>query len=207
MDLNGSGDFDKPLPEQRTADEIAAGKTETDPEGERLFFAGKIRDKTPEFQSAEGVTFTFQIPSNATPGKSRLRIVFSDAWFAGMFNPVGQHAKGFTIDFNVEITGSNPGRVVVDTRDQGVADEPEGLVGVPDGIQTVEGGISQAVLDGSNLNLQNVEKAWIYNAEGKFIQFVQGGAQTIDVAGYVPGTYVVKMQNGQIIRSTKFVVK
>ena len=207
MDLNGSGDFDKPLPVQRTADEIAAGKTETDPEGERIFFAGKIRAATPEFQSAEGVTFTFQIPSNATPGKSRLRIVFSDAWFAGMFNPVGQHAKGFTIDFNVEITGSNPGRVVVDTRDQGVAEEPEGLVGVPDGIQTVEGGVSQAVLDGSNLNLQNVEKAWIYNAEGKFIQFVQGGAQTIDVAGYVPGTYVVKMQNGQIIRSTKFVVK
>ena len=207
MDLNGSGDFDKPLPVQRTADEIAAGKTETDPEGERLFFAGQIRKATPEFQSAEGVTFTFQIPSDATPGKSRLRIVFSDAWFAGMFNPVGQHAKGFTIDFNVEITGSNPGRVVVDTRDQGVAEEPEGLVGVPDGIQTVEGGVSQAVLDGSNLNLQNVEKAWIYNAEGKFIQFVQGGAQTIDVAGYVPGTYVVKMQNGQIIRSTKFVVK
>lgn len=207
MDLNGSGDFDKPLPVQRTADEIAAGKTETDPQGERIFFAGKIRAASPEFQSAEGVTFTFQIPSDATPGKSRLRIVFSDAWFAGMFNPVGQHAKGFTIDFNVEITGGNPGRVVVNTRDQGVAEEPEGINGVPDAIQTVEGGISQAVLDGSNLNLQNVEKAWIYNAEGKFIQFVQGGAQTIDVAGYVPGTYVVKMQNGQIIRSTKFVVK
>ena len=207
MDLNGSGDFDKPLPVQRTADEIAAGKTETDPQGERIFFAGKIRAASPEFQSAEGVTFTFQIPSDATPGKSRLRIVFSDAWFAGMFNPVGQHAKGFTIDFNVEITGSNPGRVVVNTRDQGVAEEPEGINGVPDAIQTVEGGVSQAVLDGSNLNLQNVEKAWIYNAEGKFIQFVQNGAQTIDVAGYVPGTYVVKMQNGQIIRSTKFVVK
>ena len=207
MDLNGSGDFDKPLPVQRTADEIAAGKTETDPQGERIFFAGKIRAASPEFQSAEGVTFTFQIPSDATPGQSRLRIVFSDAWFAGMFNPVGQHAKGFTIDFNVEITGSNPGRVVVNTRDQGVAEEPEGINGVPDAIQTVEGGVSQAVLDGSNLNLQNVEKAWIYNAEGKFIQFVQNGAQTIDVAGYVPGTYVVKMQNGQIIRSTKFVVK
>lgn len=207
MDLNGSGDFDKPLPVQRTAAEIAAGKTETDPEGERLFFAGNLRAATDAFQSDAGVTFTFQIPSDATPGKSRLRIVFSDAWFAGMFNPVGQHAKGFTIDFNVEITGSNPGRVVVNTRDQGVAEEPEGINGVPDGIQTVEGGISQAVLDGSNLNLQNVEKAWIYNAEGKFIQFVQNGAQTIDVAGYVPGTYVVKMQNGQIIRSTKFVVK
>ena len=197
MDLNGSGNFDN------TSD------ISEDPEGERLFFAGTIRAATPEFQSAEGVTFTFQIPSNATPGKSRLRIVFSDAWFAGMFLPTGLHAKGFTIDFGVEISGNNPGRGAVDTRDQGVADEPEKLEGgsIIDGIQTVEGGISQAVLDGSNLNLQNVEKAWIYNAEGKFIQFVQGGAQTIDVAGYVPGTYVVKMQNGQIIRSTKFVVK
>ncbi len=197
MDLNGSGNFDN------TSD------ISEDPEGERLFFAGTIRAATPAFQSAEGVTFTFQIPSDATPGKSRLRIVFSDAWFAGMFLPTGLHAKGFTIDFGVEISGNNPGRGAVDTRDQGVADEPEKLEGgsIIDGIQTVEGGISQAVLDGSNLNLQNVEKAWIYNAEGKFIQFVQGGAQTIDVAGYVPGTYVVKMQNGQIIRSTKFVVK
>lgn len=197
MDLNGSGNFDN------------TNDISEDPEGERLFFAGTIRAATPEFQSAAGVTFTFKIPEDATPGKSRLRIVFSDAWFAGMFLPTGLHAKGFTIDFGVEITGNNPGRGAVDTRDQGVADEPEKLEGgsIIDGIQTVEGGISQAVLDGSNLNLQNVEKAWIYNAEGKFIQFVQGGAQTIDVAGYVPGTYVVKMQNGQIIRSTKFVVK
>lgn len=197
MDLNGSGNFDN------------TNDISEDPEGERLFFAGTIRAATPEFQSAAGVTFTFKIPEDATPGKSRLRIVFSDAWFAGMFLPTGLHAKGFTIDFGVEITGNNPGRGAVDTRDQGVADEPEKLEGgsIIDAIQTVEGGISQAVLDGSNLNLQNVEKAWIYNAEGKFIQFVQGGAQTIDVAGYVPGTYVVKMQNGQIIRSTKFVVK
>lgn len=197
MDLNGSGNFDN------------TNDISEDPEGERLFFAGNLRAATPEFQSAAGVTFTFQIPNDATPGKSRLRIVFSDAWFAGMFLPTGLHAKGFTIDFGVEITGNNPGRGAVDTRDQGVADEPEKLQGgsIIDAIQTVEGGISQAVLDGSNLNLQNVEKAWIYNAEGKFIQFVQNGAQTIDVAGYVPGTYVVKMQNGQIIRSTKFVVK
>ncbi|MCI7614844.1 MAG: GEVED domain-containing protein [Bacteroidales bacterium] len=197
MDLNGSGNFDN------------TNDISEDPEGERLFFAGTIRAATPEFQSAAGVTFTFKIPEDATPGKSRLRIVFSDAWFAGMFLPTGLHAKGFTIDFGVEISGNNPGRGAVDTRDQGVADEPEKLEGgsIIDGIQTVEGGVSQAVLDGSNLNLQNVEKAWIYNAEGKFIQFVQGGAQTIDVAGYVPGTYVVKMQNGQIIRSTKFVVK
>lgn len=197
MDLNGSGNFDN------------TNDISEDPEGERLFFAGSIRAATPAFQSEDGVTFTFQIPNDATPGKSRLRIVFSDAWFAGMFLPTGLHAKGFTIDFGVEITGNNPGRAAVDTRDQGVADEPEKLEGgsIIDAIQTVEGGISQAVLDGSNLNLQNVEKAWIYNAEGKFIQFVQNGAQTIDVAGYVPGTYVVKMQNGQIIRSTKFVVK
>ena len=206
MDLNGSGDFDKPLPTERTAAEIAAGKTETDPEGERLFFAGTLRDKTPAFQSAEGVTFSFTVPSNATPGPSRLRIVFSDAWFAGMFNPVGQHAKGFSIDFGVEITGTNPGRVIVDTRDKGVADQPEGFTQT--GIDKVNDGskVSTFSLEDGSLNLNNVDKAWIYDAEGKFVKFANG-VSSVNVNGYAPGVYVLKMQSGNVIRSQKFIIK
>ena len=206
MDLNGSGDFDKPLPTERTAAEIAAGKTETDPEGERLFFAGTLRDKTPAFQSAEGVTFSFTVPSNATPGPSRLRIVFSDAWFAGMFNPVGQHAKGFSIDFGVEITGTNPGRVIVDTRDKGVADQPEGFTET--GIDKVNDGskVSTFSLEDGSLNLNNVDKAWIYDAEGKFVKFANG-VSSVNVNGYAPGVYVLKMQSGNVIRSQKFIIK
>ena len=206
MDLNGSGDFDKPLPTERTADEIAAGKTETDPEGERLFFAGTLRAATPAFQSEAGVTFSFTVPSDATPGPSRLRIVFSDAWFAGMFNPVGQHAKGFSIDFGVEITGTNPGRVIVDTRDKGVADQPEGFTQT--GIDKVNDGskVSTFSLEDGSLNLNNVDKAWIYDAEGKFVKFANG-VSSVNVNGYAPGVYVLKMQSGNVIRSQKFIIK
>ena len=201
MDLNGSGDFDKPLPTERTAAEIAEGKTSTDPEGERLFFAGTIRAATPSFQ-AEGLKFSFQVPENATPGQSRLRIVFSDAWFAGMFNPVGYHAKGFTIDFGVEIQGTNPGRVVVDNRDKGEADEPENIGGETS-VEEVAGEVSAAEgVDGA-IVIKNADKAWIYTVDGKLVEFVKNPAQVAVEAG----VYLVKMQNGNVIRSAKVVVK
>lgn len=207
MDLNGSGDFDKPLPVERTAGEIEEGKTTIDPEGERLFFAGTIRAATPEFQSADGVTFSFKIPEDATPGDSRLRIVFSDAWFAGMFNPVGLHAKGFTIDFGVEISGSNPGRVVVETRDLGVADEPDGLSSST-GIQEVSSNAASTVtLADGKLNLQNVEKAWIYSVDGKLVSFVKDNPTGVNVSGYAAGAYIVKMQNKSVIRTQKILIK
>ena len=202
MDLNGSGDFDKPLPTERTAAEIADGKTTTDPEGERLFFAGTIRKATESFQTT-GLNFSFKVPENATPGQSRLRIVFSDAWFAGMFNPVGYHAKGFTIDFNVEIQGTNPGRVVVDNRDQGEAEEPEGL-GTETSVENVAGEISAAEgVDGA-IEFANAEKIWVYTVDGKFVKYADNNPTTVAVEA---GVYIVKMQLGNVIRSAKVLVK
>lgn len=201
MDLNGSGDFDKPLPTKRTDAEIAEGKTTTDPEGERLFFEGTIRAATESFQTS-GITFSFTVPEDATPGPSRLRIVFSDAWFAGMFNPVGYHAKGFTIDFSVEIEGTNPGRVVVDTRDQGEVEEPEN-VSAETSVEQVIGEVSSAEgVDGA-IVIKNAEKAWIYTVDGKLVEFVKNPAQV----AAAEGVYLVKMQNGNIIRSAKVIVK
>ena len=203
MDLNGSGDFDKPLPTVRTDAEIADGKTTTDPEGERLFFAGTIRKETPSFQQ-EGLSFSFKVPENATPGQSRLRIVFSDAWFAGMFNPVGYHAKGFTIDFNVEIQGTNPGRVVVDNRDQGEAEEPEGVHEGGTNVEDVAGEISAAEgVDGA-IEFANAEKVWIYTVDGKFVKYADCNPATVAVEA---GVYIVKMQLGNVIRSAKVLVK
>ena len=203
MDLNGSGDFDKPLPTERTAAEIADGKTTTDAEGERLFFAGTIRAATPSFQ-AEGLSFSFKVPQNATPGQSRLRIVFSDAWFAGMFNPVGYHAKGFTIDFSVEIQGTNPGRTVVDNRDKGEAEEP---VGVHEGETNVENVASEvSVAEGVEgaIEFANVEKAWVYTVDGKFVKFANNNPAAIVIE---PGVYLIKMQNGNVMRNAKVLVK
>ena len=202
MDLNGSGDFDKPLPTERTEAEKADGKTTTDPEGERLFFAGKIRESTNEFET-QGVEYTFKIPENATPGQSRLRIVFSDAWFAGMFNPVGYHAKGFTIDFSVEIEGTNPGRVVVDNRDQGEAEEPEDIY-EDTSVENIASEVSVAEgVDGA-IEFANVEKAWVYTVDGKFVKFAENKPATIAIEA---GIYLVKMQNGNVIRNAKVLVK
>ena len=201
LDLNGSGDFDHPLPVERTAAEIAKGKTEVDPEGERIFFVGTHEAATPEIQDP-GITFTFKIPTDATPGDSRLRIVFSDAWFAGSFLPTGLTNKGFTIDFGVKITGNNPGRAAVDTRDQGVADEPES-VGEATSVENVAGEISVAEGVEGAIEIANADVAWIYTADGKLVEFVQNPATVAAEAG----VYIVKMQLGNVIRSAKVLVK
>ena len=201
LDLNGSGDFDHPLPTERTASEIAKGTTEVDPEGERIFFVGTHEAATPAIQNP-GITFTFVVPADATPGDSRLRIVFSDAWFAGAFNPTGLTNKGFTIDFGVKITGNNPGRAAVDTRDQGPADEPE-HINSTDVEEVVAGDISTAEAIEGGIEIENADKAWIYTVDGKLVEFVKNPAQV----AVAEGVYLVKMQKGNVIRSAKVLVK
>ena len=128
-----------------------------------LFFAGTIRAATPEFQTT-GVNCEFTIPEDAKPGPSRLRIVFSDAWFAGDFLPSGLHNKGFSMDFGVEITGDNPGRGAgVDIHDQGEADEPEMLGGTVDAINSASQGVSKVEAADGKFNFQNVEMQAAYS--------------------------------------------
>ena len=203
MDLNGSGDFDHPL----GVTPFEEGE-ETDPEGERLFKVGKIRAASPEFQNT-GIKFEFTVPQDATPGKSRFRVVFSDAWFQGMFLPTGLHAKGFSMDFGCEIVGTNPGRTAADTRDQGEAEEPELLEGgTATGVDNVvNNGVSQAVYADGVLNLQNVEKAWVYSADGKFVKFASENPNSVNLEGLAPGAYIVKMQYQNVMRTAKFLVK
>ena len=178
-----------------------------DPEnGERLFFAGKLRAATPEFET-EGIECTFTVPEDAVTGKSRLRIVFSDAWFAGDFLPTGLHNKGFSMDFGVEITGNNPQRPApVDIHDQGVADEPEGLDGGTNGIGAVKGDVSKVSVADGQLDFQNVDKAWIYDANGASVKYLVAPT-SFSTASLAKGVYLVKMQKGSVIRSQKLVVK
>lgn len=199
IDLNGSGDFDHPLPTERTQYEIDKGKTEVDPEGERIFFLGKHEASTSEFVT--GYTFTFKVPEDATPGDSRLRIAFHDAWF-GEVQPVGYTNKGFTIDFGVKITGNNPGRAAVDTRDTGAADEPENL-NAETSVENIAGEISAAEGVEGAIEFANVDKAWIYTVDGKFVNFVNNPTAVAAEAG----VYLVKMQLGNVIRSAKVLVK
>ena len=159
MDLDGSGTF-QPDPIE---DNPAAG--------ERLFRVGNIRAATPEFQTT-GITHTFTVPADARPGKSRLRIVFSDAWFEGSFLPTGLHAKGFSIDFGVEITGNNePRPLPADNHDQGIADEPDGLDDVVS-IEKVNSEISSFYVANDMINFKNVDNAWIYNVNGGIVKYL-----------------------------------
>ena len=193
IDLNGDHTFNP-------------AKISDDPQnGEMLFFAGQIRKDTPEFET-EGIDCTFTIPEDAVTGKSRLRIVFSDAWFAGDFLPTGLHNKGFSMDFGVEITGDNPERPApADIHDQGVADEPEGL-GTSTGITSVKGEVSKAEVEEGQINFQNVDKAWIYDAAGATVKYL-ANPTTFATTSLAKGVYLVKMQNGSVIRSQKVVIK
>ena len=175
--------------------------------GERLFKFGEARHSGgyPELQNP-GKTWTFTVPNDATPGKSRLRVVYSDLWFEGAFLPSGYTSKGFTIDFDVEITGDNPGRgTTVDIHDQGVADEPEMLQGgTVDAINSANQGVSKVEAADGKFNFQNVEKAWVYDASGVLVKYLVNPT-SFDAQALTSGVYLVKMQNGNIIRSQKLV--
>jgi len=149
------------------------------------------------------VAFTFKVPDDAVRGTSRIRIVFTDAWAAHP-GPVGLTAKGFSIDFGLEITGDNEDRSVAKASvDEGIADEPEGLQ-----TQTAVLGTPAAAdvtLQGGKFQFNNVEKAWIYTADGRFVRFLHSPKNL--PARFAAGTYIVKMQTGNVVRSRKFNVK
>lgn len=192
MDLDGSSTFNP--------DPI----DENPEQGERLFRLGTVRQATPEFET-KGITHIFTIPADARPGNSRLRIVFSDAWFAGSFIPSGYHNKGFSMDFSVEIIGDNePRPMPVDTHDQGVAEEPEGLDQTPDGIDNVNNEISSFYVAGNMINFINVDKVWIYSVNGGLVKYLTN-PDKYSVADFANGAYIVRMQYGKVIRSGKFV--
>lgn len=198
LDLDGSGTFN--YPEAPTA---------ANPMGEQIFFAGRVRAASPEIQDPNGYTFKFKVPNDAHVGTSRLRIVFADAWFGGTFLPTGLTAKGFTIDFDVEIQGKKDGqRQFVDTQhDQGIAEEPEGLNGTTGVDNTVyAGGVSNVTVNGNDILFTNVEKAWIYTVDGKMVQYLTSPT-SVSRNELQDGVYLVKMQNKNVIRTEKLVIK
>ena len=195
LDLNGDHNFDP--------NDI----TENPETGERLFKFGEARHSGgyPEIQNP-GKTWTFTVPNDAKPGKSRLRVVYSDLWFEGAFLPSGYTSKGYTIDFGVEIVGDNPGRGAgVDIHDQGEAEEPENLNGtIYDNINSAHEGVSKVDATDGKWSFENVEAAWVYDASGVLVKYLVRPT-SFDAQQLANGVYLVKMQNGNIIRSQKLV--
>lgn len=152
------------------------------------------------------VPFTFKVPDDAVRGTSRIRIVFTDAWAAHP-GPVGLTAKGFSIDFGLEISGDNEDRSAAKASvDEGEAEEPEGLNGSvePDAVKALRPA-SDLSLKGGSLLFSNVEKAWIYTTDGKLIRFLKNPATV--AADFPAGAYIVKMQANNVIRTRKVTIK
>lgn len=183
-----------------------------EPDGDELLFdLGTAREGTPTFET-EGYSKEFTIPTDAAVGKSRLRVVFSDAWFAHP-GPCGQTAKGFSIDFAVEISGDNEQRPVApDLHDQGEADEPDRVRDAdpttpPVGVEVVntDAGFSKFWMDstGNTILFQDVEKAWIYTTSGQLVKYTTGNPKDLNITELASGIYIVKMQYNNVIRSQK----
>lgn len=157
-----------------------------------------------------GVTFTVKVPEDAAVGMSRFRITASDSWMAHP-GPTGLTNKGYTLDIPMEVRGTNEGRKPAPTyrdfRDAGEAEEPE-TSGIEDIVLPGEGdatmGLYPAVVK-DVLNFTDVEKAWIYNVNGRLAKFVQDATETVNVSDLAAGVYVVKMLRGQVVRTAKFV--
>lgn len=173
---------------------------------ELVLTCGESNQKKKVTQLADfNETFTVKVPTDAVRGKSRLRLVFSDAWFPHP-GATGATNKGFSIDFPVEISGTNPERQpAVDTHDTGVSDIPEGIGGSTD-IVSAKSGVSQVAVEGTTLNFQNTDKVWIFSADGVLVKYVNGGVSSINAENFGKGIFLIRMQNGQVMRTTKVVL-
>ena len=176
-------------------------------EGECVVFFGKVRSGVPA-QVQQLNEYEFTIPEDAKPGKSRLRLVFCDAWFQGGLTPTGKFNKGFAIDFGVTITGTHAARGgKTDTHDKGTAEQPEMLEGGSTNIQTANASAaSSVVVTDGKVVFNNVERAWVFSADGQTIKsMVQ--PKTFNTNELVPGVYLVKMLNKNVIRTQKIAIK
>ena len=173
--------------------------------GEELFTVGKLRTGVKEIVNP-GQTISVTIPADAKVGKTRMRIVFSDAWFAGSLLPTGKFNKGFAIDFGVEITGTNQERPTPkSSRDEGKAEQPEGL-SASTSITSFAGEASALVQTSKDLKFSNVEKAWIFGVDGSLVK-VLDNPQQYEIKSLPKGIYLVKMLNNNVIRTQKVVIK
>ena len=129
-------------------------------------------------------------------GKSRLRIVYSDAWFEGALQPVGKFNKGFAIDLGVEIVGEHASRKSANsTWDEGIADEPD-MSHTTTAIETVEQNVGKALVQGNNINFEDAKHAYIYTQDGALV--VSLSRPTVyNIASFPAGTYIIKVENNK----------
>lgn len=184
MDFDGSGTFNygKGMKEQPLwlpyYDKTIQGEAEykfdeatkdgTEPYGERVFRHGSLRKGNLTLVKGEGLLGTIEIPADAHVGKSRLRIVYSDAWFPGQFTPTANNNKGYTLDIDVEIVGDETNqRGEKDLHDKGQLEDWNVVTEITDVAKDNSGSVQ--VVNG-NLVFKGVQSATIYTVDGMLVK-------------------------------------
>lgn len=184
MDFDGSGTFNygKGMKEQPLwlplYDNTIQGQAEykfddatkdgTEPYGERVFRHGSLRKGNLTLVAGEGLLGTIEIPKDAHVGKSRLRIVYSDAWFPGQFTPTANNNKGYTLDIDVEIVGDESiQRGEKDLHDKGQLEDWNVVTEITE-VATDNSGSVQVV--NGNLVFKGVQSATIYTVDGMLVK-------------------------------------
>ena len=184
MDFDGSGTFNYgkgmeeqpfwlPLYDNTTQDDAEyrfdeTTKDGTEAYGERVFRHGSLRKGNLTFVKGEGLKGKIKIPADAHVGKSRLRIVYSDAWFPGQFTPTANNNKGYTLDIDVEISGDESiQRGEKDLHDKGDLEDWNVVTEITE-VATDNSGSVQVV--NGNLVFKGVKSATIYTVDGMLVK-------------------------------------
>ena len=183
MDFDGSGTFnygkgvkEQPLWKPNYADRTDQDNFEFDNDtkdgteayGERVFRNGSLRKGNPCLVKNDGLHGTIEIPKDAHVGKSRLRIVYSDAWFAGQFSPTANTNKGYTLDIDVVILGDETNqRGEKDLHDKGQLEDWNVVTEITDVAKDNSGSVQ--VVNG-NLVFKGVQSATIYTVDGMLVK-------------------------------------
>ena len=116
-------------------------------------------------------TFTIRVPTTATPGPSRLRLCFADAW-RDLPLPCGEMYKGFAMDIPMQI----------------VDDE--------DSVEAMQH--PQPKWEGETLQFPWPVKLVVYNGAGAMVDMIPQ-TSSYNTAGYLPGIYIIEAvtPNGQ----------
>ena len=172
---------------------------------EVVWKVGTSNSKKWEVRLTNGtVTFKVKVPADAVPGKSRLRVVFAQNYYPHP-GPSGAAPAGLGFDIPMEITGTGDARTPYQPHDLGVSDDP---LDQTTGIKTVsKDGVSKARFENGEIRLDNCDKVWVVSSEGKLMKYAHGDVKSLNTTGYAPGVYLVRMMNGQVMRTAKVIVK
>jgi endo-beta-N-acetylglucosaminidase D len=130
-------------------------------------------------ESVLSLNLTITVPLNATPGNTRIRARYADAWRAHP-GACGLATHGYTVDFPVKILGSTSLNQV----------QTEAPHFYPNPVV-------------KNVTFENVDKVSIYSTTGTLLGVYT--EKTADLSHLTTGIYVIKMERDGVIKTTQLV--